>query len=246
MNSSRERASMIADQHCFCGTNVQSAADGIRVVVAAELKLCREGLILILSGGTDIEVVGEATDWSQTLAKARDLKPDLLIIDRNIAGSRTKDMVKSLTEVSPESKVLILSPTLEESVVTNELKAGAKGYISKHMSGSELRKAVLAVHKGELWLERRLFTRLFEKRVCGHVRDEERPEDVTLTGREQEILDLVASGDTNKQIGKTLGISEKTVKSHLNSIFRKLNISRRVQTVAYASGFPLKTSFPNG
>ncbi len=124
----------------------------------------------------------------------------------------------------------------DKAMIFKVLKAGAKGCLSKDASISALIKAIQAVHKCELWVERKLIARFFDKDAKANPKGEgqaRRPKEV-LTQREKEVLSLLSTGRTNKEIAKTLFISEKTVKSHLNSIFRKLNVTGRLQAILSA------------
>jgi two-component system NarL family response regulator len=130
----------------------------------------------------------------------------------------------------------MLTVAADEPTIFKALKAGAKGYLSKDVSISDLIKAIQAVYKGEFWVERKLIARFFEGEAIARSREEGRPErpKEVLTPKEKQVLCILTKGCTNKEIGRTLFISEKTVKSHLNSIFRKLNVTRRLQAILYA------------
>jgi DNA-binding NarL/FixJ family response regulator len=130
----------------------------------------------------------------------------------------------------------MLTANKNETVIFKALKGGAKGYLSKDVSISDLIKAIQAVHKGELWVERKLMARFFDKEAIAEPKEEGRSgrHKMVLTAREKEILSILTTGCTNKEIAQALFISEKTVKSHLNSIFRKLNVTRRLQAILQA------------
>ena len=130
----------------------------------------------------------------------------------------------------------MLNADLDEEMIFKGLRAGAKGYISKSASVSNLIKAIKAVHQGELWVERKLIARFFEGEADASYKADKRkePMEEQLTTREEEVLRCLTMGWTNKEIAEALFISEKTVKCHLNSIFRKLNVSRRLQAILYA------------
>ena len=128
----------------------------------------------------------------------------------------------------------MLTPS-DEATILKALKAGAKGYLSKDANVSGLIKAIQAVHHGELWIERKLMARFFDEEAIPDSREEDRHLRAKegLTPREEEILRFLTTGSTNREIAEALFISEKTVKSHLNSIFRKLNVTRRLQAILY-------------
>jgi len=208
----------------------------IRVVIADDHRLFREGIRLILRQEKDIEIVGEAANGFQAINVVDDLKPDVVLLDITMPEIDGTQLIPQIREKSPKTKALMIIATMDEGMIFKSLRAGAKGYVSKDSSVSDLTKAIKAVHQGELWIERKLMSRFFDqdaivdsKGGSPHRRTEE-----GLTPREQEVLSLLATGCTNKEIAQDLFISEKTVKSHLNSIFRKLKVSRRLQAILYA------------
>jgi two-component system NarL family response regulator len=130
----------------------------------------------------------------------------------------------------------MLTANKDEATIFKALKGGAKGYLSKDVSISNLIKAIQAVQKGELWIERKLMARFLEVEAVVDSSREGQAGKLKniMTPREKEVLRFLTTGRTNKEIAKALFISEKTVKSHLNSIFRKLNVTRRLQAILYA------------
>jgi len=210
--------------------------DKIRVVIADDHKLLREMLHLALSQEKDIEVVGEAGNGLQTIDIISDLKPDIVLLDIIMPEMNGIKVFPAIREKSPDTKALMLTARNDEAMIFKALKAGAKGYLSKDVSISDLIKAIQAVHKEELWVERKLMARFLDGEAIAHPRAEDQPGKTKegLTPREKEVLSLLTKGSTNKELAKALFISEKTVKSHLNSIFRKLNVSRRLQAILYA------------
>lgn len=208
----------------------------IRVVIADDHRLFREGLRLILSREGGIDIVGEATNGLQTIEVVSDLQPDVVLLDITMPGMDGIEVIRPVKEKSPETKPLMLTARMDEPMIFKALKAGAKGYLSKDACVSDLIKAIQAVHQGELWVERKLIARFVDGEAGAEVKGEDRPgrPREALTPREEEVLRLLASGGTNKEIAQVLFISEKTVKSHLNRIFRKLNVTRRLQAILYA------------
>lgn len=213
------------------------AAKGhIRVVTADPHQLFRAGLRLILSAEDGIEVVGEAADGLQTVEVISNLQPDVLLLAFNLPGVDITESFAWIKQRSPETKLLMLTPAEDESLVFKALKAGGKGCLSKDARPSDLVKAIRAVHRGELWVERGLIAQFVEMEAVGNGTTKDRPRrtEGRLTGREEEILRVLALGGTNKDIAQALFISEKTVKCHLNHIFQKLHVTRRLQAVLYA------------
>jgi NarL family two-component system response regulator LiaR len=207
--------------------------DKIKIVIADDRRLIRDSLRVVLSREKNIQIVGEATSGPETLDVIGDLKPDVLLIDYFMPGVDGVEAIPPVIEKSPNTKILMLTLRMDEAVIFEALKAGAKGYISKNASISDLVKAIQTVHEGELWVERKMISTFFEQDGAGRKDQGDTPKD-GLTEREQEVLMCLTSGTTNKEIAAALSISEKTVKSHLNSIFRKLHVSRRLEAILYA------------
>lgn len=211
-------------------------AGDIRVVISGDHRLFREGLRLILGREKGIEIVGEAAHGPQTIQVVSERQPHVLLLDITIPGMDATELIARIRQKSPHTRPLMLTPATDEALILRALKAGAKGYLSKDAGFSDLLKAILAVHQGELWVERKLIARSFEREAFadpGEGDQRPRAKDV-LTAREQEILRVLASGGTNKDIAQALFISERTVKCHLNSIFKKLHVTRRLQAILYA------------
>jgi DNA-binding NarL/FixJ family response regulator len=210
--------------------------DQIKVVIADNQGLFRELLHLALRPEGDIEIVGEAADVNQAIDLVSDLRPDVVLLDCGLSMMEDIGVLQEIREKSLNTKALILSSNKDEATIFSALKAGAKGYISKDASISNLIKAIQVVHEGELWVERKKIARFFDREAFAESREDgrsRRPEK-ELSPREKEILSILASGCTNKEIAKSLFISEKTVKSHLNSVYKKLNVTRRLQAILYA------------
>jgi len=209
--------------------------DPIRVVIADARRLRREELVLILSQENGLEVVGEAVNGIQTIDLIDGLKPDVVLVDISLPDIDGIEVILPIRQKSPHTKVLVFVPTVDESTVFKLLKAGAKGYFSDDSAASDVPKAIKTVHRGEIWVARRVVSRFVEREAFADSNRENMPSTQgTLTQREQEVLRLLATGITNKEIAQDLFISEKTVKTHVNNIFKKLNVTRRLQAVLYA------------
>ena len=208
----------------------------ITVVIAHDHRLIRDAIRAVLSREKNIQIVGEATEGPETIDVISNLEPDVVLLDYFMPGVGGVEFIQSIIEKCPKTKVLMLTLSMDETVVFEALKAGAKGYISKDASMSDLIKAVQTVHEGELWIERKLISVFFDHEngvEAGGEADQGTTEE-GLTARQQEVLLCLSTGSTNKEIADALYISEKTVKSHLNSIFRKLHVSRRLEAILYA------------
>jgi len=211
-------------------------ASAVKVVIADDRKLILEVLHLAFQQEKSIEIVGAAVNGIQTASMVNELKPDVLLLNPKANGLAEIDAVSTIMAISPTTKILLLSFPEDETVIIKALVAGAKGYLSKTTGLRELCRAVEAVHRGELWVERRLMSRLLDDHVSSHSTKKngyEAPKEI-LTPREHEVLRCLSTGSSNKEIAGELYISEKTVKSHLNSIFRKFNVTKRLQAILYA------------
>ncbi len=207
----------------------------IRVVIADSHQLFRAGLGLLLSSEEGIALVGEAADGLETIEVVSTLQPDVVLLDITMPGIDGVGIIRPIKQQSPATKPLMLTAARDDDLILKALRAGAKGYLSKDTTVSHLTKAIQAVHEGELWVDRKLIARFVEQEVVAELRENSpRRTQEALTTREEEILRLLASGGTNKEIAQALLISEKTVKCHLQSIFRKLNITRRLEAILYA------------
>ncbi len=208
----------------------------IRVVIANDHGLFREMLRLAMRREGSVKIVGEAANGRQTIDVISELKPDIVLLDSTMPEMGGIEVLPAIREKKLKTKALMLTANKSETVIFKALKGGAKGYLSKNVSISDLIKAIKAVHKGELWVERKLMAKFFDKEAITDPKGESRAgrPKMVLTPREKEILSILTTGCTNKEIAKALFISEKTVKSHLNSIFRKLNVTRRLQAILQA------------
>jgi DNA-binding NarL/FixJ family response regulator len=215
---------------------VNGAESKIRIVIAEENTLFRECLRFILNENENIEIVGEAINGLQAVEVISDLKPDVALVDIIMPKLNGIGVLQAIKRKSPGTKVLILMATMDEEMALEAMKAGARGYLHEIGSVLNLFKGIKAVHEGEVWVERKVMTKFFDTQGAASLGKDERPKKTreALTPREQEVLCLLTKGSTNKEIAQTLFISEKTVKSHLNSIFRKLNVSRRLQAILRA------------
>ena len=217
----------------------------IKVVIADDHALFRDGLRKILSLEKDILVVGEAANSEEVPRVVERTKPDILLLDLKMPKG---DVVQNLLDVAARSaatRVMVLTAFSDDENVLNAAKGGAKGYISKGVPSTTLLQAIKTVHNGGSWIDKEISSwETFEEIVQGNSspRDEAPPkldESIkTLTKREMEILRLVAEGLTNEEIGKKIFISEKTVKTHLTNIFDKLKVNNRFKAALMLMGRP--------
>jgi len=213
----------------------------IKVVVADDHTLFREGIRRILSLEKDILVVGEASRGDEIIKVVERTKPDVLLLDVKMPRG---DVVQTLLEIKEKNistKVLILTAYSEDENVLNAAKGGARGYVLKGIDFPTLLQAIKTVHKGGLWIDKETpAAEAFEEIAQGQMveLDDASYDDAisTLTKRETEILKLVAEGLTNEEIGKKIFISEKTVKTHLTNIFDKLKVNNRFKAALLIMG----------
>jgi two-component system, NarL family, response regulator LiaR len=199
----------------------------IRVLLTDDHGVVRQGLRMFLSLDPDIQVVGEAENGQQALAMARELKPDVVLMDLLMPVMDGIEATKAIRTEIPEVEVLALTSVLEDASVTGAVRAGAIGYLLKDTDAEELREAIKAAAEGRVHLAPEAAARLIRE-----VRAPESPEE--LTERETEVLKLLARGRANKQIAASLFVSEKTVKAHVSSILMKLGVQSRTQAALHA------------
>ena len=170
----------------------------------------------------------------QMFSAISELKPDIVILDINMPDMDTGETLSLLK--SKGIKPLILTTGADEDTILVALKAGARGYLSESTTFQNLIKAVESVSKGEIWVERKMVNRIVEGELnSDHPTDEQRNQTKEqLTPREKQVLAFLKQGCTNKEIAQKLCISEKTVKGHMNNIFRRFNVSGRLQAIVYA------------
>jgi two-component system, NarL family, response regulator LiaR len=198
-----------------------------RVLITDDHGVVRQGLRMFLSLDPDFEVVGEASNGEEALAMARDLGPDVVLMDLLMPVMDGISATEKIRAELPEVEVIALTSVLEDASVTGAVRAGAIGYLLKDTDSEELSRAIKAAAEGRVHLAPEAAARLMRE-----VRAPESPE--ALTGREAEVLRLLARGKANKQIASSLYVSEKTVKAHVSSILMKLGVQSRTQAALYA------------
>jgi two-component system response regulator DegU len=204
----------------------------IKVVIADDHALFREGLKRILSLERDVLVVGEASRGDEVAKVVERTKPDVLLLDLKMPRGDVVQTILDVSECSRSTKVIILTAFSEDENILNAAKGGATGYVMKGVSSPVLLEAIKTTHNGGIWIDKETpSAETFEEIALaqqGSTLPEPLPEPIkSLTKREQEILRLVAEGLTNEEIGKRIFISEKTVKTHLTNIFDKLKVNNR-------------------
>ena len=199
----------------------------IRLLITDDHKVVRQGLRMVLELYPDLEVVGEASNGEEALRMARRLEPDVVLMDLLMPVMNGIEATGEIRRELPNTEVVALTSVLEDASVAGAIRAGAIGYLLKNTEADELRQALRAAAAGQVHLAPEAAARLMRE-----VRSPESPE--TLTGRETEVLKLLARGKADKQIARELFIGESTVKSHVHSLLSKLNVRSRTQAALYA------------
>ena len=214
----------------------------IRVLVADDHAIVRTGIRHVLEGEPGFAVVGEASNGAETLALARELRPDVAVLDISMPGESGLHTTAELRRQCPETRVLIVSMHDNTEYVLESVRAGAHGYLLKDTAATELRGAIRAIQGGESYFSPPIASRLTA--VVRGDRETETPSGLLsqLSRREREVLEGVAKGRTNKEIAAELGISHRTVETHRESLMRKL----RLRTVADLTRFALETGVIGG
>jgi len=208
----------------------------IQLLLVDDQGIIREGLRSLLEAKTDLQIVGEAENGQMAVELALSLKPDVVLMDVRMPIMDGVAATRALTEKAPDIKVLVLTTFDDDEYVTQAIRCGAKGYLLKDTPSTELADAIRAVHKGYT----QFGPGLIEKTLGGTPSSvEPPPEFAQLTPREQEVLQLIAKGCSNREIAEQLYISERTVKNHVNSVLRRLNLRDRTQVAISASKWSL-------
>ncbi len=198
--------------------------DPIRILIVDDHPVVCAGLASMLAGHEELEVVGSAASGERALAVIRQACPAVILLDLRMPGMDGIAVLHALKSMaSPPPHALILTSFEKDEDIYGAIRAGAAGYLLKDTTETEMVAAITQVNRGKLYMPRHIAARLAARRMRSD-----------LTGREQQILELVAHGSTNKEIGRALNISENTVRHHLVSIMEKLQVSDRTEAVATA------------
>ncbi|HBQ25216.1 MAG TPA: DNA-binding response regulator [Syntrophomonas sp.] len=203
--------------------------DKIRVLIADDHALVREGLRKLLELNDNIEIICEVGDGQGAINIARKEKPDVILMDVNMPGTNGIIATQVIKREMPSVHVIALTIYEDEEVV-DMVKAGVSAYVLKDVAGSELIDTIQRVMQGEVVIHPRVANRLVRELS----RNEKKKNDVRLTKREYDVLSLLVKGHSNKEMAEVMFISEKTVKNHLTSIFRKLGVKDRTQAAVHA------------
>jgi NarL family two-component system response regulator LiaR len=199
----------------------------IRILLVDDHSVVRQGLRMFLGLDPDLEVIGEASDGAEGLRLARELRPDVVLMDLLMPVMDGVTAIGHLRRELPDTEVLALTSVLEDDKVIGAVRAGAIGYLLKDTQAEELVRAIKGAAAGQAQLSRAAAERLMRE-----VRAPESPE--ALTERETDVLRLLATGQSNKEIARNLSINESTVKSHVSNILNKLGVQGRTQAALHA------------
>lgn len=207
----------------------------VRILITDDHLVVREGLRMILETADGLEVVGEAADGAECLRLVSSLNPDVVLMDLQMPGMDGITAIKHLRRENPEVAIVILTTFNEDELMLQGLKAGARGYLLKDTNRQTLLNTIDAAARGETLLSPEILSRVLTLQHGANSDINSSNVGSSITDRELEVLRAVSLGNRNKEIAYHLGISERTVKAHLSSIFSKLGVDSRAAAVAVAS-----------
>jgi len=211
--------------------------DTVKVLVVDDHTLFRRGIAAVLANQENLEVVGEALDGLEAIEKAKEIAPDVILMDLNMPRCSGLEAIQALQTEMPQVNILVLTVSENEADLFAAMKFGARGYVLKNTEPDELIHAILHIAQGGVIVSPLMATKLlteFKDLTAGVEKESIQEADSDLSPREGEVLQLVAQGASNKKIADSLFISENTVKTHLQNIMEKLHLANRSQATAYA------------
>jgi len=204
-----------------------------RILLVDDHEVVRLGLMTLINDQADMEVVGEAGTASEALLAVERLRPDVVLMDIRLPGEGGLEATERITHAFPESKVVILTSFADDGLVVRAIQAGAAGYVLKQVGNEELLRAIQAAARGQAVLDP-----MTTQRLLARVRETERRAEQDafreLSAREMEVLAEVARGHTNAEIGRSLYLSEKTVRNYVSTVLEKLHLTNRIELATYA------------
>jgi DNA-binding NarL/FixJ family response regulator len=218
----------------YARRGISVSNERIRILLVDDHAMLREGLRVLLRPAHDITVVGEAENGVEAVAMARQLMPDIVVLDLDMPGGNGALALRELGETLPEVKVLILTVHPERDRLLPLLEAGAKGYLTKTAASRDLLEAIRVVAAGEIYVRPSAARLLAAAVVPGSTADTAETRFKTLSGREQTILRMVAEGYSGAEVARQLGISSKTVDAYKRRVQEKLGLEHRTDYVRFA------------
>lgn len=216
------------------GRGSDARAGRIRVLVVDDHAIVRAGIRMLLNSTEDIEVVGEAADAAEALARTRELSPDVVLMDIGLPGMTGLEATRELHRLYPESRVLMVTIHEDQEYFFEALSAGASGYVLKEATPTELLSAIRTVHQGGVAFHLALARQLLDDYLRRVRTGDEAESYGQLTEREREVLRLTAEGRSAREVAELLYLSPKTVERHRANLMRKLNLHRRSELIQYA------------
>jgi DNA-binding NarL/FixJ family response regulator len=212
----------------------------INILVIEDNRLLRDGIMLMINEQNDLKVIASFGEIEKSISKIFSLKPDIVLLDLGLRSQNSLNVVKEIKKKSPEIKIVVMDLLPSEDDILDFVKAGASGFILKDAEVKEFLKTIRTVAAGEKVLPQNLtgslFSQIVERAVNG-TRDASLMEAVKMTKRERQVIELIADGLTNKEIGQRLHLSQYTVKSHVHNILEKMALHTRVQIANYANTY---------
>ena len=205
----------------------------VRILVADDHAIFRDGLRKLLEGADDVTIIGEASNGNECVKMLAKLKPDILLLDLRMPEKDGLGVLEEINFDSASTRVIVLTAAEDDRDVVRAMRLGARGVVLKQSASDLLLKSIRKVNEGEIWLDNRMTSEVIDafKKSSEAGQRREKP---LLSDREKEIVQLVAQGFRNREIGEKLFISEQTVKNHLHNIFDKLGVSDRLELSLYA------------
>jgi len=206
----------------------------IRILLADDHTLFRQGVRTLLNSEPDMEVVGEASNGGDAAERAAETRPDVILMDISMPGPSSFEATRQIRRNRPETKVLFLTMYDDEDYLVEGMEVGASGYVLKDSPMNQLVGAIRDVHRGGSYLSPRMLSQLVDDFRMRMQTGNPLPRFATLTNREKEVLKMLAEGDSVKEIACTLNLSVKTIEAHKFNLMRKLDIHNKAQLVQYA------------
>lgn len=213
--------------------------DLIRVMVVDDHTVVRKGLCSLLTAKYGLEVVGEAADGVEAVDQARDLQPDVILMDLIMPRKTGLEAIIEIKKENPRARILVLTSFSEDAQIAAAIKAGAMGYVLKDASPDELIHTIHGVHMGKLSIPAEMMQIVLAESTD---KPDKGSRDLELTTREIDVLRQLAAGQSNQEIADALGVSTTTVRTHVSSILRKLDLENRTQAALYAIEHGLTSS----
>lgn len=210
------------------------SARPINIMIIDDHVVIRSGLRMLIEHDQRMRVVALAGDRAEALERAASERPDVIILDLLLGDEDGLSFLPELCQVSPESRVLVLTGVQNPDAHRRAIRRGAMGIVLKDHAADQLLKAIMKVYEGEVWIERSMMGSMIQEFTKPTLADPEAAKIESLTDREREVIALVGEGLKNKQVGERLFISETTVTHHLSSVFSKLEVSDRLELIIYA------------